>query len=209
MRIAVLAATGATGRHLVSQALQCGHTVVALARDPAAVQAPSSHALEVVRADVRDQASIARALTGVDAVVSGLGVAKGDEPDTLAVGASALVAARDGGSGPRIVWLGALGSGGSAAVAGPAVRLLLKVEIGSELADKAAADRTVLLAGGTVFHAGPLTNGRLSPTLRTVALDDAPHRLLPRPVSRATVAAAMLDEAVAPRYAGRIALPLP
>lgn len=37
MRIAVLAATGATGRLLVQQALSRGHTVLALARDPARI----------------------------------------------------------------------------------------------------------------------------------------------------------------------------
>ena len=65
----------------------------------------------------------------------------------------------------------------------------------------------VLRAGGTVFHAGPLTNGPLSPDRRTVGLDAYPRRLFPASVSRATVAAAMLDEAEAPRYAGTIAVP--
>jgi myo-inositol-1(or 4)-monophosphatase len=51
-------------------------------------------------------------------------------------------------------------------------------------------------------------NGPVSPTRRTVGLDASPRRLFPARVSRATVAAAMLDEAESPRYAGTIAIPL-
>lgn len=63
----------------------------------------------------------------------------------------------------------------------------------------------MLHAGGSGVHAGPLTNGDLSPTRRILELDAAPH-LFPRPVSRATVAAAMLDEAESTRFAGRVAV---
>lgn len=107
MRIAVLAATGSTGRHLLEQALDRGHTVVALVRNPAAVHLPPGPTLETIQMDVQDGTSIAIALDGVDAVV----------------------------------------------------------------------------------------------------LEDPPQRLLPRTVSRATVAAAMLDEAENPRYSGHHAAP--
>jgi hypothetical protein len=78
----------------------------------------------------------------------------------------------------------------------------------AKLEDKVTADTTVLDFGGTVFHAGPLSNGPLSSARRTVDLDACPRRLFPATVSRATVAAAMLDEAESPRYAGMIAIPL-
>jgi hypothetical protein len=61
---------------------------------------------------------------------------------------------------------------------------------------------------GVVFHAGPLANGPISPARRAVGLDAYPRRLFPASVSRAAVAAAMLDEAEFPRYAGTIAVPL-
>ena len=78
----------------------------------------------------------------------------------------------------------------------------------AKLDDKVTADTTVLRAGGTVFHAGPLTNGPLRSARRTVGLDAYPGRLFPARVSRATVAAAMLDEAESPRYPGTIAIPI-
>jgi NAD(P)-dependent dehydrogenase (short-subunit alcohol dehydrogenase family) len=72
---------------------------------------------------------------------------------------------------------------------------------------RVAADAAVLAAGGTVFHAGPLNDGPLSPGRRTVGLDDCPPRLFPAGASRVTVAAAMLDEAESPRYAGLVSGP--
>lgn len=203
MHLTILAASGATGLALTRQALDRGHTVTAVARTPARITVPDDPRLTRVAADVRDPASIAEALRGSQVVLSGLGVAKGDRPGALTSGARAVVAV-----GPeRIVWLGAYGTGPSARSAGPVTRTLLKA-LGAQLADKVAADATVLQAGGTVFHAGPLSNGPLGPRRRTTGLDGAPRRLLPARVSRETVAAAMLDEAEDPRHAGRIALPL-
>ncbi|MFI1993495.1 NAD(P)-dependent oxidoreductase [Actinoplanes sp. NPDC020271] len=201
VEITVLGASGATGRELIRQALGRGHAVVAIARTPERLSEFDSPLLTRVAADVRDPDGIAAALTGRDVVVSGLGIARGDKPGALVAGARALAGV------PRVVWLGAFGTGPSARVAGPVTRTLLRM-LGDQLADKVAADAMVMEADGTVFHAGPLSNGPLSATRRTAGLADAPKRLFPAMVSRATVAAAMLDEAEDPAYAGRVALPL-
>jgi hypothetical protein len=156
-----------------------------------------------VAADVRDPAGIAQALRGSQIVLSGLGVAKGDKPGALTAGAHAVIDAHP----ERIVWLGAYGTGPTAQAAGFATRTLLKA-LGGELADKIAADLAILEAGGTVLHSGPFADSPLSPTRRTVGLDDAPKRFFPARISRETVAAAMLDEAESPRFPGRVALPL-
>jgi len=87
--LAVLAATGSTGRHLLERALDRGHTVVALVPQPAAVHLPPGPTLETIQVDVQDGTSIAIALDGVDAVVSGLGLDKGGRPGTLTAGAVA------------------------------------------------------------------------------------------------------------------------
>lgn len=108
----------------------------------------------------------------------------------------------------RILWLGAYGTGPSAAAAGLLTRTVLRF-LGDELTDKVAADSLVLQAGGTVFHAGPLADGPISADRRTIGLDAAPRRPFPARVTRATVAAAMLDEAENPQFAAQLALPLP
>ena len=72
MRVLIVGATGGTGRELVAQALERGHTVTALVRDPSKLQ--SSHALlTVVQGDVLDEASVGRAMEGQEAVLSALG----------------------------------------------------------------------------------------------------------------------------------------
>ncbi len=206
MRIAVVGASGATGQELVKQALDRGHSVVAVVRDPTRLDLAPSPALEVAEADVMDPASVAAALRDVDAVVSGLGIRKGDPAGTLSAGARALAAARP----PRMVWLGALGAGASRGKAGLVYGLIMRLVAGSELADKAEADAAALDAGATLVHPGPLTDGPLSSTRTTVNLSafKRPHPM-PARVSRATVAAVMLDEAEQNHNPGGVVVPLP
>lgn len=120
----------------------------------------------------------------------------------LTAGARSAVA-----SGARVIWLGAYGTGPSAAVASALNRLVLK-GLGAEVADKIESDAVVTEAGGTVFHARPLSNKPISPNRRTVGLDASPKSIFRIMVSRDTVAAAMLDEAENPWFPGRIAVPL-
>lgn len=92
MKIAVLGATGRTGRLVVRQALDAGHTVRALARDPGKVDL--THAsLEVVKGDASDRDAVARLVDGVDCVVSALGPTSGRK-DICSAGTENVLAAR-------------------------------------------------------------------------------------------------------------------
>lgn len=87
MRITILGATGRIGSHLLTWALESGHQVRVLARNPEALPAGrplSAHgaaargpaapdALAVTRGDVLDAAAVAEAVAGADAVLSALG----------------------------------------------------------------------------------------------------------------------------------------
>lgn len=208
MNLTILAASGATGLELTKQALARGHNVTAIARNPQKIIVPKSPAnLTCLQADVRDSQAIANALAGSSSssiVLSGLGIVEGDKPGVLTAGARAVVEAHP----TRIIWLGAFGTGQSAKAAGLLTRTLLQMFMKAELEDKITADTLVLNAGGTVFHAGPLSNKPLSTKWRTVTLDAAPSRIFPARVSRATVAAAMLDEAEKQLHAGQTVIPL-
>ena len=72
MRIAVFGATGSTGRSLVAQALDEGHSVVAYARHPEKLGIAHDR-LTVVEGDLSDVAAIERAVERVDGVISLLG----------------------------------------------------------------------------------------------------------------------------------------
>lgn len=201
MRLAVLAASGPTGRQLTTQALARGHDVVALVRTPSRLDdlVADHPRLEVRRADVLDAASVLRALEGADAVVSGLGIGKGDPAGTLEAGARAVGVDGD----RRIVWLGALGAGASKGYGGPLYHGMLRAVLRDELDEKARADEVALAAGATVVHPGPL-GGPTRGGGRLVALGDARRRLIPPRVGRADLATAMLDEAEHPRHGGAV-----
>ncbi|GAA4611258.1 SDR family oxidoreductase [Actinoallomurus liliacearum] len=73
MKLTIFGASGRTGTHLVRQALERGHQVTAVVRDPARLDVPAHERLHVVTADVMDPAAITTAVGEADAVVSALG----------------------------------------------------------------------------------------------------------------------------------------
>ncbi|MFL6076053.1 MAG: NAD(P)-dependent oxidoreductase [Mycobacteriales bacterium] len=73
MKLVVFGATGRTGRHVVAQALDAGHDVVAVARRPADL-AVRHDRLQIVQGDVLDPATVGKPVAGSDAVVLTVGV---------------------------------------------------------------------------------------------------------------------------------------
>jgi putative NADH-flavin reductase len=86
MRIAVLGASGRTGRHLVSQALAAGHEVRILVRKPEAIR-ESHPRLTVLTGDAEDAERVRELVKGTDAVVSAIGPTRGDSEVCSRVGA--------------------------------------------------------------------------------------------------------------------------
>ncbi|CAL9564642.1 NAD(P)-dependent oxidoreductase [Streptomyces sp. enrichment culture] len=79
MQLTVLGATGGTGRLVVEQALDAGHHVRAVVRDPAKLTVRHDR-LAVLRADVFAAVDLVPVIDGTDAVVSALGAR--DRKDT-------------------------------------------------------------------------------------------------------------------------------
>ncbi len=107
MRCTVTGATGMLGRALCRRLLDEGHDVIALVRDEARARARLPAGVALVRGDVRDRASVARAVAGADAVFHaaawykvGLGAAAGEEAEATNVAGTrnVLEAARDAGA---------------------------------------------------------------------------------------------------------------
>ncbi|NML50318.1 NAD(P)H-binding protein [Streptomyces sp. R302] len=72
MKLTVFGATGGVGREIVRQALDAGHEVTAVVRDPARFTVTGER-LEVFRSDLSDAGALRGAVAGRDAVLSGLG----------------------------------------------------------------------------------------------------------------------------------------
>ena len=101
MNIVVFGANGGTGRLLVRQALDAGHTVTAVTRHPdtftlGADGTLANEKLTVLAADVHDPNAVDRAVSGHDVVLSALGVPYGRKPITVySVGITNIIAAMD------------------------------------------------------------------------------------------------------------------
>jgi uncharacterized protein YbjT (DUF2867 family) len=149
MNITVFGATGGTGRHVVEQALDAGHQVTAVVRDPARLPVPPRAGLTVFTARLDDRAAVLRAVTDADAVVDALGV-HGSGPTTFRADTARLVTAamRDAGV-RRLVVVSAVG----AHTTGDSlpIRLLVKPVLGwflrHHFADMLAMEEVVRASG--------------------------------------------------------------
>lgn len=143
-RIAVLGATGATGRLLVERALRDGHAVTALARTPErlAIRHPS---LRVVAGDVlSDGPELAEVVAGKDVVVSALG--RGLELRSHGLMARAvprILSAMERHGVARLVLLSAYGVGRFDPDVPLLPRLMFRLMLRDIYADKEAADGAV------------------------------------------------------------------
>lgn len=71
MKIAVIGATGGTGKKVIERALGLGHEVIAVARRPEAIS--STEGLTVRKGDVFDLPVMIQAISGAEAVISCIG----------------------------------------------------------------------------------------------------------------------------------------
>jgi len=93
--IALFGATGRTGSHVLTQALEAGYSVRALARRPeaidAALVADANARLVVIGGDVLDAAAVRETVRGTDCVVSVFGQVKGSSPTLQTDGTQHIV----------------------------------------------------------------------------------------------------------------------
>jgi len=114
MKLLVFGATGGTGRELVNQALNQGHSVTAFVRDPAGIEDIQHPSLKVVRGNVLDPVAVERAVAGHDAVFVTIGA--GPARTTLREeGTQNIVEVMQGAGVQRLICQSSLGVGDSRA----------------------------------------------------------------------------------------------
>ena len=101
MKLTIFAATGGVGRQLLDQAVDAGHDVTAVVRNPGKLSRP----VRAVTADMTaaDPAAVEAAVAGADAVLSGLGPRSNADAGVAAQGTRAIVAAMQATGVRRIV----------------------------------------------------------------------------------------------------------
>jgi nucleoside-diphosphate-sugar epimerase len=194
-RVLIVGASGGTGRELVAQALARGLSVRALVRRPEslALQHPQ---LEIVSGDVLDPAAVARAVADQDAVLSALGHRRfwlGG--DTLSRGTRHLLEAMAQAPVQRFICETSAGLGGSVGRLGLYYTLfVIPVILPLYFLDKCRQERAIAASPvpWVLVRPGALTDGPRIGQPRTDShwLD----YLLTRRISRADVAAFMLDQ---------------
>ena len=113
--IVIYGATGAVGSNAVREALERGHHVIAVSRNPASVEMQHAN-LSIVKGDLLDEASVARTVAGKDVVILSVRGVIGDSgsPESALqfIAAETLVDVlfRIGDSAPRLIHVGGSGS---------------------------------------------------------------------------------------------------
>jgi len=105
MKLAMFGATGVIGSRIFKEALQRGHHVTAVVRDPTRFHAISFQ-VEVAKGDVLDPTSVAAAVPDHDAVVSAIGPG----PDVIVGAAHSFLEALPRAGVKRLVTVGGAGS---------------------------------------------------------------------------------------------------
>lgn len=111
MKIVVFGATGSIGRWVVKEAIERGHQVVSVVREPKRSQAPDARAT-LVKGDATNAASVAQLVVGNDAVVNAISIEPGsvNEASSLEEAARALIAGMTLAAVKRLVVVGGAGS---------------------------------------------------------------------------------------------------
>ncbi|MFE5706602.1 hypothetical protein CJ179_26400 [Rhodococcus sp. ACS1] len=199
MKLALIGATGGTGLQIIDQAIDRGHHVVAYCRRPDALTPRPG--LTIVGGHLDDRDALAAALSGADAVLCTIGPKAGLAgmfgvtvmQDNLPLITSAMRDAHI----DRLILLSAYGVGDTARTASPLARFAYKTLVASAYRDKEISETALAAAGLDVTRVLPviLDDGPLNPhaTVRPMSTVRKVSGL-PK-VSRATVAAAILDAA--------------
>ena len=145
MKIALIGATRGTGKHVLDQALERGHEVTVLVRDPSKLQAGPK--LRVIQGDGRNLADVEKAVQGQDAVITCIGASQLKTAEFLvSTSARPLVEAMKKHGVKRLLLLSTLGAGDSAGVMKlvfPIMRLFAKPMYQTIFEDKNRAEEII------------------------------------------------------------------
>ncbi|MBV9774829.1 MAG: NAD(P)-dependent oxidoreductase [Gemmatimonadetes bacterium] len=209
MKIVLFGATGNVGQRVVHEALERGHEVVAVVRDPSRSEAPDPR-VRLVQGDATDAASVASVARGADAVVSAISPRPGTTgtAPSLVDAAHALIAGVRQAGVKRLV---VVGGAGSLEVA-PGVMLLDAPGFPEAYKAEAVAGRDSLavyraeadgldwtfLSPAAEIHPGERT-GRYRTTIDQFLTNEQGHST----ITFEDYAVALVDELERPQHVGR------
>ena len=199
MKVLILGPTGRTGQNLVRQALEQGHEVRVIAREPGRINIKNEK-LEIIEGDVLDNSILEKAVNGTEAVLSALGTGKSLKSGNLISSAiNLLIPAMQNNNVRRIVFLSAFGVGDSFRQANWLQKIAFCLPLRNIYADK--------LEGETQLKQSNLDWTLVHPVLLTDKPFTGRYKVVERTnmkgfpsVSRADVADFMLSQITDTRY---------
>lgn len=208
LKIAVVGGNGMIGQRIVREALDRGHHVTVIVRDPSRVDARHQR-LQLRQGDVLDKAQISRLIAGQDVVVNAVGSARAKTPDRSLYrkAAESLVNVLRGlgENAPRLIVVGGVGS-----LKHPSGQLMLERAAPERkpehLGQKAALDYYSTVHDASWTYVSP--PGSILPGQRTGVFRLGCDTLIVKDkgaghISMEDYAVAIVDEAENPRHVGR------
>ena len=195
MHIALFGATGGTGMQVLEQGLAAGHSVSAMARDPAKLSARDG--LTVVQGDVLNQSAADACVEGTDAVICVLGTKPGDEPVEVA-GTERILAAMAKHGVRRLIAVSSMGVGDSIDQINLAFRIIMNLTLKRIMKAKEEQERLIMASDTdwTIVRPGGLTDGPPTGTYKA----GTEKSIKAKQVSRADVADFVLKQLTDDRY---------
>lgn len=188
VKLVIFGATGGTGRQLVAQALEAGHSVTALVRVPARLNMQHPD-LTVVQGNVLNAPTVLAAVFGKDAVISALGSRARGLPDLIQGTRNILTAMHDG-EVRRSLWVSSFGVGKSLNQMGwLAQYVIVKGLLWAAIAEKEIQEQLIRASEGewTIVRPGGLTDGPRTGVYRVIP-EDATEKVGQPRIARADVA---------------------
>jgi len=202
MILAIFGATGPTGLQLVQQALEAGHFVRALVRNPNRMTV-THNGLRVVLGDVLDPEACRKTLLGADGALSCLGQRNLlRNTRVVSTGTRNIMAVMKANGQRRLVIESAYGASESYALAGRGMKLVVATILAAPYTDKNLIEPEIMASGldWTIVRPVALTNG---PRTGKYRVGDDLRLGAGARVSRADVAEFMLREYGERKWVGK------
>ena len=201
MNLGVLGATGKTGTEVVRQALEGGHQVTVLVRDPTKLGELASR-VQVIQGDANDAVAVGQLVAEQDAIVNALGQVKGGPPDLMTANTRHLIAAMREHGVKHVTSISGAGirvPQDHPSLSGRAIAWVLERLIATQVADGRA--QMALLQDApdlewVIVRATTLTDGPLTGSYRLGYPDRGPRAH----ISRADLAHALLAQLTSPAW---------
>jgi putative NADH-flavin reductase len=201
MRLYIIGGTGKTGRELIKQALELGHSVTALVRNPNRLKISNPN-LSVIKGNVLDLKSFDQSINGHDAVLSALGHKRYIIKTTiLSEGTKNIIDAVQKQNVERFICITSLGINDSRFKLGLYYTLFtIPFILFFYFLDKSKQERIIFKSDldWTIIRPGQLTNGKKS--LKYKHGLDVGNYIITKTISRANVADFMIKQLNDNRY---------